>query len=59
MRTVLSLVIRAFLAFLGARFVLASLPTHAEKISVTPVPEPDTLGLPMLGLAGLALRSRT
>lgn len=49
MRTVLSLVTRAFSAFLGASFALASLPTHAEELQ----------GLLMLGSAGLALRSQT
>jgi hypothetical protein len=49
MRIVLSLVIRAFLAFLGASFALASLPRHAEELQ----------GLLMLGLAGLPLGSRT
>jgi hypothetical protein len=54
MRTVQSLVIRAFLAFLGASFALASLPTHSEELQF------DLTGTAYTDTAsGLALRSRT
>lgn len=54
MRTVLSLVIRASSAFLGASFALASLPTHAEELQF------DLTGTAYTDAAsGLALRSRT
>ena len=54
MRTVLSLVIRAFLAFLGASFALAGLPTHAgePQFNLTGTAYTDTA-------SGPALRSRT